>query len=267
MATTILGVGAHGSALLPQFVVALLVAVPFPAAAQAPAYTAATIGCARFAESVRGELESMVGSVRRTETLGRDGVLAMRAAEDSSGLTVESWYETLAVYREGSEGRFAPGAEGILGGRYLGTLDPQGDYLSSVTPFVPVALRDIFDFGRILLHFFPPLPPRPLAPGGEWTDGAELTIWRLADSAGGGGPVERYRWIRRASWEEGVGVGDSTLVVHRTETEQGSVQWRAGEGPLGWSSSTIAKVELTNGAGRSALTQDVRVRREADTCR
>jgi len=251
----------------PLLVLSLVLPSAVPAAAQAPSYTVTTVGCARFRESVRGELESAFGTTRRTESLGRDGVLELRAVPDSAGLALEAWYDTLAVFREGPEGRSAPGAEGIFGGRYLGTLDPQGDYLSRVTPFVPAALRDIFDFGRILLHFFPPLPPAPLTPGGEWTDGAGLTIWRLSDSATSNGPIGRYRWIRREGWEEGVQVGDSTTVVHRSETETGALQWGEGTGPLGWDSSTEASVDFANGAGRSGLTQEVQVRRVAAECR
>ncbi|MEZ4411668.1 MAG: hypothetical protein R2910_01615 [Gemmatimonadales bacterium] len=217
-------------------------------------------------ESTRGELESAFGSVRRTETLGRDGVLLVRAVPTGAGLEVEAWYDTLAVFREGPEGRFVPDADGIFGGRYNGLLDADGDYLSNVTPFVPAALRDIFDFSRILLHFFPPLPPKPLRPGGEWTEDAGLTIWRLSDSASPQGPVSRYRWIRRDAWDEGVNVGDATVVVHRSESESGRLQWREGEGPLGWASSTDASVEFVNGAGRSRLTQETQVRRVAEDC-
>jgi hypothetical protein len=235
-------------------------------AAQALAYGAAALSCARFSESVHGTLESTFGSERRTETLGREGVLVVRATPDSAGLSVEAWYDTLAVWREGPEGRYAPDAEGLLGGRYVGILDPQGDYLATVTPYVPAALRDVFDFARIRLHFFPPLPPTPLGPGGEWSDGAGLTIWRLADSAAVDGPVGRYRWVRRESWEEGVAAGDSTVIVHRSESEDGSLLWRGVAGPLGWSSSTVAKLEIDNGAGRSALTQGILVRRLAGPC-
>jgi hypothetical protein len=245
----------------------LAATVPTAVAAQAPAYTAATVGCARFVEATRGQLESAFGSVRRTETLGRDGVLVVQAAPGGAGLTVEAWYDTLAVFREGPEGRFAPDAGGIVGGRYGGILDPDGDYLSNVTPFVPAALRDIFDFSRLLLHFFPPLPPASLPPGGEWTEGAGLTIWRLSDSASPHGPVGRYRWIRRESWDEGVRVGDSTVVVHRSESERGRLAWRDGEGPLGWASTTDASVEFVNGAGRSRLIQETQVRRTARDCR
>ena len=248
-------------------VILLCAMVSTAVSAQAPAYTVATIGCARFMESTRGELESAFGSVRRTETLGRDGILVVRAAPTGAGLEVEAWYDTLAVFREGPEGRFTPDADGIFGGRYGGILDPEGDYLSNVTPFVPAALRDIFDFTRLLLHFFPPLPPKSLPAGGEWTEGAGLTIWRLSDSASPRGPVGRYRWIRREAWDEGVRVGDSTVVVHRSESESGRLQWREGEGPLGWGSSTEASVEFVNGAGRSRLTQEAQVRRVAGDCR
>jgi hypothetical protein len=170
------------------------------------------------------------------------------------------------VFREGPEGRTAPDAEGILGGRYRGTLDPGGDYLARTAPFVPAALRDVFDFSRIPLHFFPPVPPAPLGPGREWSDGAGLTIWRLTDSAVSGGSLSRYRWTRRDAWEEGVAVGDSTLFVHRSEVEDGSLQWRSGEGPLGWTSAVVAGVEFPGGAGRTEVTQQVSVRRIAGAC-
>lgn len=247
--------------------VLLCLAAPAPALAQAPAYDAATLDCVRFAESTLATLESSFSAGRRRETLGRDGVLSVRATPGSAGLALEMWYDTLTVFREGPEGRDAPEASGIFGGRYTGILDPQGDYLSTAVPFVPAALRDIFDFRRIPIRFFPPLSPTPLPAGGEWTDGAGLTVWRLADSAGATGPVARYRWIRRESWEEGVAAGDSTVVVHRTETEAGGLQWRSGEGPLGWTSSADARVEFSNGAGRSELTQETRVRRLPARCR
>jgi hypothetical protein len=216
---------------------------------------------------MRGTLQSTFGSAHRNESLGRDGMLVVRAGADRGGLTVEAWYETLSVFRQGPEGRYTPETAGILGGRYGGILDPQGDYLASVTPFVPAALRDVFDFGRILLHFFPPLAPSPLLPGAEWSDGAGLTIWRLADSTGADGSVGRYRWKRRDAWEEGVAAGDSTVIVHREEVENGGLQWRSGEGPLGWSSATEATIAFVNGAGRSRLTQEMQVRRAPRECR
>ena len=246
---------------------AALLALPAPGVAQAPAYDTSTLGCARFSESTLATLESNFTAGRRRETLGRDGVLSVRAAPAAAGLALEMWYDTLAVFREGPEGRYAPDASGILGGRYIGVLDPQGDYLSNAVPFVPAALRDIFDFRRIPVGFFPPLSPVSLAAGGEWTDGAGLTVWRLADSAGTMGPVARYRWIRREWWEEGIAAGDSTVVVHRTESDAGSMQWRTGEGPLGWTSSAEARVDFSNGAGRSELTQETRVRRLPAQCR
>jgi len=239
---------------------------PTVAPAQAPAYDARTIGCARFVESVRSDVQSIYGAVRRTERVGRDGVFVVRARPDSAGLAIKAWYDSLAVYREGPEGRSAPDAEGILGGRYRGTLDPWGDYLAGVSPFVPAAIREVFDFGRIPLHFFPPLPRSPIAPGREWSDGAGLTIWRLADSTTRDGPIERYRWARREVWEEGVAAGDSTLTVHRTEVENGTLRWVDAVGPLNWESSVVAALEFSGGTGRTQVTQQVSVRRAPGAC-
>ena len=247
------------------YVVAGLLSFAPPLAGQLPVYDAKTIGCARFGESVRSEVQSSYGSVRRTEQVGRDGIFVVRARADSGGLAVEAWYDSLAVYREGPEGRTVPDAEGILGGRYRGTLDPWGDYLATVSPFVPAALREVFDFGRVPLHFFPPLPRSAIAPGREWSDGAGLTIWRLADSATATGPLTRYRWTRRDAWEEGVAAGDSALTIHRTEVENGSLSW-SDAGPLAWESSLVAGIEFTGGAGRTEVTQQVRVRRLAGAC-
>jgi hypothetical protein len=244
---------------------ALAAALPATAAAQAPVYDAATLGCARFAESVRSEVQTAVGAERRNETVGRSGVLSMRAVPDSGGLLVEAWYDSLSVFRQGPEGRVEPPAEGILGGRYRGKLAPQGDYLSVASPFVPAALRDVFDFGRVLLHFFPPLPPHTLHPGGEWNDDPELTIWRLADSATAQGAVARYGWARRSTWEEAIAAGDSTVRLHRSESERGDLRWR--EGPLGWNSTVRAGVEFPGAGGRTDVVQDVRVVRLSGACR
>jgi len=243
----------------------LVLVIPSRAPAQAPAYDSLTLGCARFSESVRGTVRTVMGTTRRNETIGRTGVLVIRAAPDSGGLRIEAWYDSLTVFRQGPEGRMDPDAEGILGGRYRGTLGPEGEYVGEVAPFVPAALRDVFGFDRVLLHFFPPLPPRSLRPGAEWNDDPDLTIWRLADSAALGGPVAHYGWSRRSTWEEGVAAGDSTVVLHRSETESGALQWRAG--PQAWSSTVRAGVDLPGAGGRTEVVQDVRVVRLAGACR
>ena len=224
-------------------------------------YDAAEWTCARFAESVEGTLESEFGSARRAETLGRSGILSIRAVQDGEGLAIEGWYDSLAVVRAGPEGASTPDAAGILGGRYRGWLTPDGEYESNVVPFVPALLREVFEFSNLLAQFFPRLSPTPLQPGADWTDGEGFTIWRLADSTTAAGPVSRFRWLRQTSWNEGIGSGDSTVVVRRTEREDGTLRWRVGTGPLGWTRRIVARLELTEGDGRSELTQDIRVRR------
>jgi len=237
-----------------------------PAAAQSPRYDTGTIGCARFAESVRGAVRTSYGQARGADSVGRDGLLAVRARPDRLGLEVEAWYDSLVVFRRTEEGRDTPRTGGILGGRYRGILDPDGTYTLAATPFVPAALRDVFDFSRALLHFFPPLPRGPLAPGAEWSDGAGLTMWREADSAAAGGPVQRYRWTRREAWDEGLSVGDSTVVVRREDAERGALAWGGAEGPLAWASTVTSSAVLPQGAGRSEVTQEVRVRRLPARC-
>jgi hypothetical protein len=250
----------------PRLLLATLLSVlPTTAETQVPAYDAATLGCARFGESVRSDVRTVMGTVRRSETVGRSGVLSVRGVPDSSGLRIEAWYDSLTVFRQGPEGRIEPEAEGILGGRYRGELGPQGDYLGTASPFVPAALRDVFDFGRVLLHFFPPLPPRALRPGAEWKADPDLTVWRLADSATALGAVARYGWTRRSAWEEGVVAGDSTVLLHRSESESGDLRWR--EGPLGWNSTVRASVEFPGAGGRTDVVQAVRVVRRPGACR
>lgn len=228
-------------------------------------YDAAVLACARFAESVDGALESEFGSARRAETLGRSGIVSVRAVQDGDELAIEAWYDSLKVVRAGPEGASTPDAAGILGGRYRGRLTPDGEYESNVVPFVPALLREVFEFSNLLSQFFPRLPPTPLQPGADWTDGDGFTIWRLADSTTAEGPVSRFRWLRQSSWNEGIGSADSTVVVRRSEREDGTLGWKAGAGPLGWTRRIVARLELTEGDGRSELTQEIRVRRLA-TC-
>jgi hypothetical protein len=93
-----------------------------------------------------------------------------------------------------------------------------------------------------------------------------LTIWRLTDSVASGGAVARYRWTRREAWEEGVAAGDSTVILDRSEMEDGSLWWRGGQGPLGWSSAVVASIEFAGAAGRTEVRQQVLVARIAEDC-
>jgi hypothetical protein len=115
--------------------------------------------------------------------------------------------------------------------------------------------------------FLPPLPPGSLQPGRDWTRGPGETIWRLADSTTGEGPIERYRWARRAEWTDTLQQEGPAMAVLRREAEEGSLRWKRGVGPLGWRRTIRAEALLQGEAGgRTTVTQEVAVVRERSAC-
>jgi hypothetical protein len=246
--------------------VLLLLAVA-PLRAQAPAYDGATLACGRFRESVVGTLQGNLGGEARSERVGRDGVLEVRAVSAAGSVTLEAWYDSLSVYREGPEGRFEPEAAGMIGGRYRGRLDARGGYLADASPFIPDGVREVFDLSNLMQEFLPLLPSDPLPPGGEWTRGPGETIWRLPDSTTGEGPIERYRWARRTEWTDTLQQEGPAMAVLRREAEEGSLRWKRGVGPLGWRRTIRAEALLQGEAGgRTTVTQEVAVVREQRAC-
>ncbi len=238
-----------------------------PLGAQAPAYDGATLACGRFRESVRGTLQGNLGGSDRSERVGRDGVLEIRAASDAGTIVVEAWYDSLSVYREGPEGRYAPESGGMIGGRYRGHIGSDGRYQPVARPFIPDGVREVFELSNLMQDFLPPLPPRPLAPGDEWSRAAGETIWRLADSAAAAGPIERYRWARRTEWTDTLRGAGPVMPVLRREAEEGGLMWKPKVGPLGWHRTIRAEALLQGDAGgRTTVTQEVTVLRVRSGC-
>ena len=239
-----------------------------PLGAQAPVYDSATLACGRFRESVRGTLQGNLGGGSRSERIGRDGVLEIRAASAAGTVVLEAWFDSLSVYREGPEGRYEPEAAGMIGGRYRGRIESDGRYQPVASPFIPDGVREVFELSNLMREFLPPLPPRPLAPGGEWSGGAGETFWRLADSATGEGAVERYRWARRREWTDTLRGAGPVMPVLRRETEEGGLMWKPAVGPLGWRRTIRAEALLQGDAGgRTSVTQEVTVLRMRSACR
>ena len=236
--------------------------------AQAPVYDGTTLACGRFRESVRGTLRGNLGGGDRSEQVGRDGVLEIRAVSEAGSVALEAWYDSLSVFREGPEGRYVPESGGLIGGRYRGRIESAGTYQPVALPFIPDGVREVFDLSKLMQDFLPPLPPRPLAPGGEWSGGAGENVWRLADSATAEGPVERYRWARRREWTDTLReAGPIVPVLHR-EAEEGGLVWKAAMGPLGWHRTIRAEALLQGEAGgRTTVTQEVTVLRIRSACR
>ena len=211
-------------------------------------YTAAQLDCATYLERVRTEIQSRIGAVVREERAGRDGVLILRAEGADSLLEIFAWYDSLALWREGPEGRITPDAEGLLGGRWRGILDRAGHYSSRATPFIPDEVAEIAELRGVLQDFLPLLPDSALAPGAK------------------------YRWSRSAAADSTTIVQDSLAVPVRTETEEtGSLDWDPRLGPVVWERTVTVTARIPPGKPFTrgvvtVLKQRVRVMRQEKGC-
>jgi hypothetical protein len=187
-----------------------------------PRYGAEMLDCAAFREDVRSEIRNESGTVMREERAGRGGVIVLRAARGDSGIELTGWYDSLEVWREGPEGRTAPDAEGLLGGRWRGVLTPAGRYHSAQLPFVPDDVAEIADLRGVMGDLFPLLEIDTVRDG---------SFRRLSDEAG----VQRYGW-RIKFRADTSGVVDDTLVVpmRREFHEEGTLSWDRQKGPIRW---------------------------------
>jgi len=210
---------------------------PPPVARTPPAplrYEAAQLDCARFRERSRSEIETYVAGQTRRETAGLDGEWRFRAAPGAGdSLRLEAWFDTLSVWRQSERDSLGPDTDGIIGGRYRGMLSPSGRYRAEARPFVPDPLQEVADLSRALDDLLPPLPPRLLAVGETWSDGVGLEIRRLADSAGAGGPIHRFRLTVRRDADQARLRGDSTpLKVRQSIREDDTFTWQPRDGLL-----------------------------------
>jgi hypothetical protein len=211
-------------------------------------YSVSRLECAAYHEEVRTEIRSKSGSVSREERAGRDGVLRFRASGTDSLIELTAWYDSLAVWREGPEGRITPDTEGLLGGRWRGTLAQSGRYVSLAAPFIPDAVAEIAELRGMLDDFLPLLP----------------------DSALGSG--SRYTWTRHSVSDSTTIIQDSIAVPVRRETDEaGNLDWDAGRGPVRWERTLTVTARIPAGKqftrGVTTLViQRVSVTRQSDRC-
>jgi hypothetical protein len=236
------------------------------AAAQEPAefrYTPEQWRCASLHERSRAVLEAETGLRRRRETLTRDGLWRLRGLPVPEGISVEAWYDSLTVSRTSPEGVLAPDTDGLLGGRYRGTLSPAGRYTADTRPFVPDEVAEVSDLGSALDDLLPPLPPAALAVGEQWRDGSGLELTRLPDSLAGGRLVRRLALRSRSEAGRATVRGDTTAIAARQVTvEQGQVDWDATAGLLRRTRHIVVETSVPAGGPlraplRSRLEQDV----------
>jgi hypothetical protein len=210
----------------------------------APArYTIQSLGCAAFLEQVRTQIRSHTGSVVREERAGRDGILVIHAVRADSGLSVEAWYDSLTVWREGPEGRIAPETDGLVGGRWRGWLSDDGRYRGDATPFIPDDISEIAELSGVMEDFLPRLPGRTLGAG------------------------ERYAWTRHSASDTTAQPRDTVAVpVRREIDEKGELTWDRTFGPARWERTLVLTVRVNPGGAirrgmRSAITEEIQVTR------
>jgi hypothetical protein len=241
------------------------------------AYTASQFDCARFVERSRGTLDAETGLARRHETLRRDAVWLMRAQPAPEGtasgaLTIEAWLDSLSLAREGPEGTRAPDTDGLLGGRYRGTLTAAGRYTATARPFVPDEVAEVAELGAAMDDLLPPLPPVALAVGQRWEDSSGLELRRLPDSTAGHRVLRRLGLRSRTQADRADIRGDTTPVpaTQRVE-EDGIIEWEAGRGLVRRVRHIVVETSVPAGGAvrralRSRLAQDVMLVRTAGGC-
>jgi hypothetical protein len=223
------------------FVVALSVGMLYGKALAAQfdssmSYHVGSLACVSLHQSVMSELETVHGKDRRTETIGWEGEIVLKADADTGGtVSLIAWFERLRVWRDVPEGRLEPATDGILGGRYRGVLGPAGDYRRISAPFVPDAVSAIAAMDTALDELFPPLPTTPLAPGGTTADGRGWGFDRLSDTVMASGTAWRLRLLRNDTTSVSVDWGDGQFSEGESvEEERSRMLWQPGMGPLSW---------------------------------
>lgn len=230
-------------------------------------YTAAQLACAAFQEHSRATLDAQTGTRQRHETLLRDGLLRLTARSAGDALALEAWYDSLALSRESPEGKLVPDTDGLLGGRYRGTLTPSGRYSAEARPFVPDEVAEVADLGGAMDDLLPPLPPIALAVGQRWSDGGSLELRRLPDSLSGRRVVRRLALQSRTQSDKATIRGDTSSIAARQVTvEDGQVDWDPGRGVLRRVRRLVVETSVPAGGPlkqplRSRLEQEITLRR------
>jgi hypothetical protein len=189
-------------------------------------YRAEQLNCTRFLETAESKILTQSGGRGREQTAGRSGVWQFRAAPADREVALEGWLDSLALWRRSAEATIRPDTDGLIGGRYRGTLSTRGAYASKTRPFIPDEVAEVAGMGNALDDFFPPLPRGKLAPGQSWSDSLGVTIRRLPDSALSGVPLYRFALETRRRASSAEPQGDTVpLRLRQTSQEQGTYVW------------------------------------------
>jgi hypothetical protein len=237
-------------------------------------YRAEQLNCAKFLETAESKILTQSGGRGREQTAGRTGVWQFRAAPADGGVALEGWLDSLALWRRSVETTIRPDTDGLIGGRYRGTLRADGAYSSRVRPFIPDEVAEVAGMASALDDFFPPLPRSGrLKPGQTWSDSLGVTIHRLPDSSLSGVPLYRFALETQRHTTSAETQADTLpLQLRQTSQEQGSYVWHPTLGLLRRERRIVVETAVPPGksvrqAVRSRIEQQITVERDLSSVR
>ena len=234
-----------------------------PIAAQQ--YSATDLACAAFRQAVDGKVRTELNGNVRLEQTGRNGRLLLSLGQGAGSAPARLWWDSLSVWREADGLRSTPETDGLLGGRYVGTLGAHGGWTGTQLPFIPDDVAAIADLTGVPDDLLPLLPPDTLRVGGAWSDTAGTTVTRLADSVSRGRRWRRFSIKRESDHEEERNVGGPKPAhVSDTESESGQLTWDPVVGPWRWDRSIVAETRIVadpTRAFRSRLEERITLQR------
>jgi hypothetical protein len=216
-------------------IVALLVVLSGHATAQGAkiSYAPIQLNCARFLEIGQSAIHTEAGGRTRRQTSARRGTWQFRAGPSAAGVEVEGWLDSLTITRRSPEAAISPDTDGLLGGRYRGTLSPTGEYTAQIHPFVPDEVAEVAGMATALNDFFPQVPPRVLKHGEIWSNSTGLSITRLPDSVASGVSLYRFELQREGKAQTAPSPSDTLeLDVQQKSRENGRFVWHPQLGML-----------------------------------
>jgi hypothetical protein len=223
-------------------------------------YSSPQLNCAQFLETAESNIQTETSGRILKQTAGRRGVWQFRAKPVVEGMSLEGWLDSLSLWRKSRATTVRPDTDGLLGGRYRGTLSGSGTYLSQARPFVPDEVAEVAGMGTALDDFFPPLPPRLLRPEQAWSDPSGVTIRRMADSGMSGVPLYRFALeVKREARSNPMPNDTAPLRLRQVSREHGTFVWHPLLGLL--RRDRLIVVETSVPAGRT-IRQPVRSRVE-----
>lgn len=190
-----------------------------------------------------------------TRTIVRDGRYAVTRRGDT--LVVQATELTLAS--TSADETIRHDTDGFVGGHWKLLADGHGGWRTVATPFLPAALEEVTDLGRLMDDFFPP-PPPPSVPVGTTATGRDGRTWQRLP---GDGVHAVHGWHLVRDVDTTRTVRDSlVMAVHEVVEERGEGSWLA-DGATTWTRRIVTRSEqaVAGRVIRARLVTEIAVRR------